>query len=128
MLSELLELYLHPLQFGVTEIYKEEIKVVMDSNMVVHDEQQQLFAFVTTHEDNCAGASEHPFAHEVSIPTKQSNAIQDRVPAFSPKKARAFIKSELGAPVDIIFKEFEDQPIAAASLGQVFDPVSFLFT
>lgn len=45
--------------------------------------------------------------------------LQDRVPAFSPKKAREFIESELGAPVDVIFKEFEDQPIAAASLGQV---------
>ncbi|XP_057955183.1 protein ACTIVITY OF BC1 COMPLEX KINASE 7, chloroplastic isoform X3 [Malania oleifera] len=45
--------------------------------------------------------------------------LQDRVPAFSPKKAREFIKSELGASVDILFKEFEDQPIAAASLGQV---------
>ncbi|PKI76856.1 hypothetical protein CRG98_002842 [Punica granatum] len=45
--------------------------------------------------------------------------LQDRVPAFSPKKARAFIEKELGAPVDILFKEFEDQPIAAASLGQV---------
>ncbi|KAK3022455.1 hypothetical protein RJ639_046330 [Escallonia herrerae] len=45
--------------------------------------------------------------------------LQDRVPAFSPEKARNFIEKELGAPVDIIFKEFEDQPIAAASLGQV---------
>lgn len=45
--------------------------------------------------------------------------LQDRVPAFSPKKARDFIKTELGAPVDILFKEFEDRPIAAASLGQV---------
>ncbi|KAI6694527.1 hypothetical protein NL676_022237 [Syzygium grande] len=45
--------------------------------------------------------------------------LQDRVPAFSPKKARDFIENELGAPVDVIFKEFEDQPIAAASLGQV---------
>ncbi|KAK9284351.1 hypothetical protein L1049_023522 [Liquidambar formosana] len=45
--------------------------------------------------------------------------LQDRVPAFSPKKARGFIERELGAPVDTLFKEFEDQPIAAASLGQV---------
>ncbi|EEF30171.1 Protein ABC1, mitochondrial precursor, putative [Ricinus communis] len=45
--------------------------------------------------------------------------LQDRVPAFSPKKARSFIENELGAPIDMLFKEFEDQPIAAASLGQV---------
>lgn len=45
--------------------------------------------------------------------------IQDRVPAFSPAKAKGFIEKELGAPVHIIFKEFEERPIAAASLGQV---------
>ncbi|CAN6448393.1 unnamed protein product [Victoria cruziana] len=45
--------------------------------------------------------------------------LQDRVPAFSSKKARDFIQNELGAPVDEIFREFDDQPIAAASLGQV---------
>lgn len=45
--------------------------------------------------------------------------LQDRVPAFSSDKARRFIESELGAPINILFKEFEDQPIAAASLGQV---------
>lgn len=45
--------------------------------------------------------------------------LQDRVPAFSPKKARSFVERELGAPIDVLFKAFEDQPIAAASLGQV---------
>ncbi|XP_021766356.1 LOW QUALITY PROTEIN: uncharacterized protein LOC110730838 [Chenopodium quinoa] len=45
--------------------------------------------------------------------------LQDRVPAFSSNKAKEFIAAELGAPVDILFREFEDQPIAAASLGQV---------
>ncbi|PPS00952.1 hypothetical protein GOBAR_AA19712 [Gossypium barbadense] len=45
--------------------------------------------------------------------------LQDKVPAFSPKKARGFIENELGAPIHVLFKEFEDQPIAAASLGQV---------
>ncbi|XP_061344109.1 protein ACTIVITY OF BC1 COMPLEX KINASE 7, chloroplastic-like [Gastrolobium bilobum] len=45
--------------------------------------------------------------------------LQDKVPAFSPKKARGFIESELGAPINILYKEFEDRPIAAASLGQV---------
>ncbi|KAL2524825.1 Protein kinase superfamily protein [Abeliophyllum distichum] len=45
--------------------------------------------------------------------------LQDRVPAFSPSKAKNFIETELGAPIDQLFKEFEDLPIAAASLGQV---------
>ncbi|XP_022985714.1 protein ACTIVITY OF BC1 COMPLEX KINASE 7, chloroplastic-like [Cucurbita maxima] len=45
--------------------------------------------------------------------------LQDKVPAFSPKKARGFIESELDAPIDTLFKEFEDRPIAAASLCQV---------
>ncbi|XP_043689300.1 protein ACTIVITY OF BC1 COMPLEX KINASE 7, chloroplastic-like [Telopea speciosissima] len=45
--------------------------------------------------------------------------LQDRVPAFSPEKARNFIERELGGPIDAFFKVFEDRPIAAASLGQV---------
>lgn len=45
--------------------------------------------------------------------------MQDRVPAFSAEKAMAFIEKELGAPVNELFADFERQPIAAASLGQV---------
>ncbi|KAJ0733373.1 putative ABC-type Cd(2+) transporter [Helianthus annuus] len=45
--------------------------------------------------------------------------LQDRVPAFTAAKAKGFIEKELGAPVDVLFREFEEQPIAAASLGQV---------
>ena len=45
--------------------------------------------------------------------------MQDRVPAFSAEKAMAFIEQELGAPVNELFADFERQPIAAASLGQV---------
>lgn len=52
---------------------------------------------------------------------------QDRVPALSPRKARDLIEKELGAPVDMIFREFEDRPIAAASLGQVTSVFAFLF-
>ncbi|XP_020551292.1 uncharacterized protein LOC105167405 [Sesamum indicum] len=45
--------------------------------------------------------------------------LQDRVPAFPPSKAKKLIEKELGAPIHVLFKEFEDFPIAAASLGQV---------
>ncbi|XWS75901.1 hypothetical protein CRYUN_Cryun01aG0131500 [Craigia yunnanensis] len=45
--------------------------------------------------------------------------LQDRVPAFSPENTRRLIESELGAPMEELFKEFDDQPIAAASLGNL---------
>ena len=54
---------------------------------------------------------------ELNIPFM---AMQDRVPAFSAEKAISFIQAELGAPINVLFKQFEDRPIAAASLGQVF--------
>jgi predicted unusual protein kinase regulating ubiquinone biosynthesis (AarF/ABC1/UbiB family) len=47
--------------------------------------------------------------------------MQDRVPAFSPEKAKAFIEKEMGCSIDVVYKEFEERPIAAASLGQVFN-------
>ncbi|XP_051115363.1 protein ACTIVITY OF BC1 COMPLEX KINASE 7, chloroplastic-like [Andrographis paniculata] len=45
--------------------------------------------------------------------------LQDQVPAFSSSRAKSLIETELGAPMHILFKHFEDEPIAAASLGQV---------
>jgi hypothetical protein len=45
--------------------------------------------------------------------------VQDRVPAFSPEKAKAFIEKEMGCPIEVVYKEFDNRPIAAASLGQV---------
>ncbi|CAM0950764.1 unnamed protein product [Alopecurus aequalis] len=54
--------------------------------------------------------------------------LQDRVPAFSPEKAKAFIEKEMGCSVDVVFKEFEDRPIAAASLGQVLSSNIFQHT
>ncbi|CAA0837048.1 Protein kinase superfamily protein [Striga hermonthica] len=45
--------------------------------------------------------------------------LQDKVPAFSMGKAISFVESELGASIDVLFKEFEGLPVAAASLGQV---------
>ena len=45
--------------------------------------------------------------------------LQDEVPPFPTEQARAIIEGELRAKVEEIFDDFEDKPIAAASLGQV---------
>ncbi len=45
--------------------------------------------------------------------------LQDRVPAFSSVTAIQIIEQELGQPLGNLYQEFDPQPIAAASLGQV---------
>ncbi len=46
--------------------------------------------------------------------------LQDNLPPFDHEKALKTIEEELGAPVTQIFEEFPNQPIASASLGQVY--------
>jgi len=45
--------------------------------------------------------------------------LQTQVPADPPEVVRATIESELGRPVDDIFAEFNEIPLASASIGQV---------
>jgi Predicted unusual protein kinase len=45
--------------------------------------------------------------------------LQDDVPGFSGKRAKEIVSKELGRPCDEIFKDFSEEPLAAASLGQV---------
>jgi len=45
--------------------------------------------------------------------------LQDHLPPFSGDEARATIDRELGMPVEEIFQEFNDTPLAAASIAQV---------
>ncbi len=45
--------------------------------------------------------------------------LQDDVPAFEYFKVKKIIETDLGKPLNKIFKEFEKKPIASASVGQV---------
>jgi predicted unusual protein kinase regulating ubiquinone biosynthesis (AarF/ABC1/UbiB family) len=51
---------------------------------------------------------------------KELSKLQDSVPPFSHEEAVRIIESELGKPLDRLYAEFGSQPIAAASLGQVY--------
>ncbi|MGL5807387.1 MAG: ABC1 kinase family protein, partial [Xenococcaceae cyanobacterium] len=46
--------------------------------------------------------------------------LQDQLPSFSNEIAYRFIEEELGAPPSEIYAELSPQPLAAASLGQVY--------
>ncbi|XP_062160038.1 uncharacterized aarF domain-containing protein kinase At1g71810, chloroplastic-like isoform X1 [Alnus glutinosa] len=46
--------------------------------------------------------------------------LQDRISPFSTKVAFNTIEQELGLPIDELFSEISPEPIAAASLGQVY--------
>ncbi|GBD97406.1 MAG TPA: AarF/ABC1/UbiB kinase family protein [Nitrospirae bacterium] len=49
--------------------------------------------------------------------------LQDRVPPFSSEKARRMIESEFKISLEDIFADFDDVPVAAASIAQVHNAV-----
>jgi ubiquinone biosynthesis protein len=51
--------------------------------------------------------------------TEEFASLRDRVPPFSGAEARRMIEEDLGRPLRSAFADFTDEPIAAASIGQV---------
>jgi predicted unusual protein kinase regulating ubiquinone biosynthesis (AarF/ABC1/UbiB family) len=51
---------------------------------------------------------------------KELALLQDNVPAFANAEAFARIEAELGLPVNELYAEIDAEPVAAASLGQVY--------
>jgi len=49
---------------------------------------------------------------------KELKKLQDEVPSFGFDEVKAQIESELNSPMEDIFLEFDEKPIAAASIGQ----------
>uniref|UniRef100_A0A7S0HR83 Protein kinase domain-containing protein n=1 Tax=Hanusia phi TaxID=3032 RepID=A0A7S0HR83_9CRYP len=46
--------------------------------------------------------------------------LQDKVPAFSSELAYRIIEEEIGRPISEVFEELSPEPVAAASIGQVY--------
>ena len=51
---------------------------------------------------------------------EELSALQDQLPPFSNTMAMACVAEDLGAPVEQLFKQLSEEPISAASLGQVY--------
>jgi len=47
------------------------------------------------------------------------SSLQDRLPPFSAKIAKRIITEQLDGPFETLFSEFDDTPVAAASIAQV---------
>jgi ubiquinone biosynthesis protein len=49
----------------------------------------------------------------------QLRRLQDRLPPFSFRRVKATVEAQLGRPMSDVFRDFEEKPVAAASVAQV---------
>ncbi|WP_054967309.1 ABC1 kinase family protein [Alicyclobacillus ferrooxydans] len=55
--------------------------------------------------------------------TRELTQLQDAVPGVAFRRIQSAVESELGAKLETVFSSFREEPIAAASLGQVHEAV-----
>jgi len=51
-------------------------------------------------------------------------SLRDNLPPFSSVVARAIVEEQLQMPIEALFREFDDAPVAAASIAQVHRAVT----
>ena len=57
---------------------------------------------------------------QIGLPlAEELQKLQTQVPADDVQTVRARIESDLGQPIDTIFADFDNEPLASASIGQV---------
>lgn len=59
----------------------------------------------------------------VQVYLEALSELQDRLPSFPNEIAWAVMEEELGRPVAEVYEQLSEQPVAAASLGQVYKGV-----
>lgn len=66
------------------------------------------------------GLSSRPDVVTSAVFLAELQKLQDCVGSFDSNVARSIIEDELGAPLHEVFEEMTDEPVASASLGQVY--------
>jgi predicted unusual protein kinase regulating ubiquinone biosynthesis (AarF/ABC1/UbiB family) len=59
-----------------------------------------------------------PHEHRAAY-AKALRVLRDAAPKSKPAEIRAVVEEELGAPIDRLFAQWQDEPFASASIGQV---------